>query len=201
MTMINTPMFFAVVPRTFLDKMLALKPDPTTGKPDPEKFKVFAGSHPDNQAQAKFLADHNPPASYTNASYDGIHTFKFINRDNKTTLVCWRFVPQDGEQPLSDAELTSMPTNFLEQVLINRTMQGPVRCAMCHGPDGSGNTAMGKSLGIPNLHSAEVQQQTDARLAEVLANGTSRMPTFKNSLSREDIDTLVAHVRQLAQQH
>jgi catalase len=35
-------------------------------------------------------------------------------------------VPQDGEQPLSDAELTSMPTNFLEQALITRTMQGPV---------------------------------------------------------------------------
>ena len=28
MTMINTPMFFAAMPRTFLDKMLALKPDP-----------------------------------------------------------------------------------------------------------------------------------------------------------------------------
>src|SRR5262245_40678705 len=27
MTMINTPMFFAAVPRTFLDKMLALSPD------------------------------------------------------------------------------------------------------------------------------------------------------------------------------
>ena len=34
MTMINTPMFFAAVPRTFLDKMLTLTPDPTTGKPD-----------------------------------------------------------------------------------------------------------------------------------------------------------------------
>ena len=35
MTMINTPMFFASLPRTFLDKMLALKPDSATGKPDP----------------------------------------------------------------------------------------------------------------------------------------------------------------------
>ena len=44
MTMIDTPMFFAAMPRTFLDKMLALKPDPTTGKPDPEAVKAFAGA-------------------------------------------------------------------------------------------------------------------------------------------------------------
>src|SRR2546430_7822191 len=64
MTMINTPMFFAAMPRTFLDKMLALKPDPATGKPDPETFKAFLDSHPDNRGQAEFLADNNPPASY-----------------------------------------------------------------------------------------------------------------------------------------
>jgi catalase len=63
-TMINTPMFFAAVPRTFLDKMRALKPDPATGKPDPETFKAFLDSHPDNRGQAEFLADNNPPASY-----------------------------------------------------------------------------------------------------------------------------------------
>src|SRR6266446_4552426 len=106
MTMINTPMFFAAVPRTFLDKMRALKPDPATGKPDPETFKAFLDSHPDNRGQAEFLADNNPPASYADSAYYGIHTFKFINRDDKVTLVRWRFVPQDGEKSLTDSELT-----------------------------------------------------------------------------------------------
>src|SRR4051794_33343432 len=87
MTMLNTPMFFATMPRTFVDKILALKPDPATGKPDPEKLKAFVASHPDNRGQAMFLADHHPPASYADSAYFGIHTFKFINRDNATTLV------------------------------------------------------------------------------------------------------------------
>ena len=130
MTMINTLLFFAAMPRTFLDKMRALKPDPATGKPDPETFKAFLDSHPDNRGQAEFLADNNPPASYADSAYYGIHTFKFINRDDKVTLVRWRFVPQDGEKPLSDAELTSMPRDFLEQALINRTRQGSVRWDM-----------------------------------------------------------------------
>ncbi len=35
MTMINTPIFFAIVPKTFLDNLLAAMPDPKTGTPDP----------------------------------------------------------------------------------------------------------------------------------------------------------------------
>jgi len=130
MTMLNTPMFFAAMPKTFLDKMIALKPDPATGKPDPEALKAFAASHPDNTGQATFLADDNPPPSYANTAYYGIHTFKFINKDDQTTLVKWRFVPEDGEKELSDAELASSPPDFLEQALIDRAKQGPVRWDM-----------------------------------------------------------------------
>jgi catalase len=125
MTMINTPMFFAAMPRTFLDKMLALKPDPATGKPDPAALKAFLATHPDAAAQTQFLAANNPPPSYANTAYFGIHTFKFVNAANQITLVRWRFVPRDGERELSDAELTSVPANFLEKELIARTQRGP----------------------------------------------------------------------------
>lgn len=60
-TMLHTPMFFATMPKTFLDKFLALKRIPATGKPDPAKFEAFLGSHSDNAAQAHFLEINNPP--------------------------------------------------------------------------------------------------------------------------------------------
>ena len=129
-TMLNTPMFGAANPQTFLDLMLAIRPDPATGKPDPEKIKAFKSSHPDNQAQADFLASNNPPTSYANSSFWGIHTFKLIDRKNKATLVRWQFVPQDGEKRLSDEELKSAGANFLEKALIDRAQQGPVRWDM-----------------------------------------------------------------------
>ncbi|HMF51319.1 MAG TPA: hypothetical protein VK603_21870, partial [Candidatus Saccharimonadales bacterium] len=43
-------------------------------------------------------------------------------------------------------------------------------CAMCHGADGSGDTAVGKSLKIPDLHSAQVQSQSDAQLAAAISD-------------------------------
>ena len=129
-TMLNTPMFGAANPQTFLDLMLALKADPVTGKPDPERMKAFKASHQDNLAQAQYLASNNPPASYASSAYWGIHTFKAVDRKQRITLVRWQFVPQDGEKRLSDEELKSAGANFLEQALIERAKQGPVRWDM-----------------------------------------------------------------------
>jgi catalase len=130
MTMIHTPMFFAAVPATFLDKFIALAPDPATGKPNPEKFKAFLTHHPDNADQAAFLEDNNPPPSYANCAFYGIHTFKFINGEDKVTLVRFRFVPQDGEKRLSDAETKTMPHDFLQPALAERLRQGPAQWDM-----------------------------------------------------------------------
>jgi catalase len=130
MTMLNTPMFGAASPKTFLDLMQATRPDPATGKPDPEKVKAFKASHPDNLAQADYLAANNPPASYASSAYWGIHTFKFVDEKKKVTLVRWRFVPQDGEKRLNDEEVKTAAPNFLEQAMIARTQQGPARWDM-----------------------------------------------------------------------
>lgn len=130
MTMLNTPIFGAAHPKTFLDLMIAMKPDPVTGKPDPEKIKVFKATHPDNLMQAQFLEANNPPPSYANSSYFGIHAFLFIDHRDQVTPVRWQFEPQDGEQRLTDAELKSSPPDFLENRLIERTKQGPLRWDM-----------------------------------------------------------------------
>ncbi len=130
MTMLNTPVFGAANPQTFYDMLVAKTPDPKTGKPDPEKIKAFKASHPDTKAQAHFMASNNPPSNYFNSAYYGIHTFKFVNVQDQTTLVRWRFVPHDGEKQLSKAKLQSMPANFLEQGLITRADKSPIQWDM-----------------------------------------------------------------------
>jgi mono/diheme cytochrome c family protein len=72
-----------------------------------------------------------------------------------------------------------------------------VHCAMCHGPDGRGNTVISKNAKIPDLHAAAVQQQSDEALAEFVANGKGMIPPFQYSLSSEQIHALVEHVRTL----
>ncbi len=64
MTMLDTPTFFAAMPRTFLDKILALKPDPATGKPDPAALKTaWYQSGPSRYASARMLKPAMPSGS------------------------------------------------------------------------------------------------------------------------------------------
>lgn len=69
-------------------------------------------------------------------------------------------------------------------------------CVSCHGPDGRGS-ATGKSLHAADFHSAQVQQQSDAQLAGVIAEGRGNMPPFGTRLSKDQIDALVKYIRTL----
>jgi catalase len=129
-TMLNTPLFGAANPNTFNDMIIAAKPDPKTGKPDPEKLKAFLATHPDAMAQAAFLSSRNPPKNYFNATFYSIHTFKFIDPKGATHLIKWRFVPHDGEKALTDAELKAAPHDFLERGLIDRVAKSPAQWDM-----------------------------------------------------------------------
>lgn len=129
-TMLNVPVFGAATPNSFYDGVVANTPDPATGKPDPEKLTAYKVSHPDAKALGDYLAQNNPVASYANSDFYSVHTFKFINQKNQTTLVKWRFVPQDGVKRLSDEDLKTAPARFLDQDIMTKTQSGPVKWDM-----------------------------------------------------------------------
>lgn len=129
-TMINTPVFGVATPQAFLEQVQASVPDPATGKPDPEKIKAFKAAHPENRAQSEYLDKNNPPPSFADSAYFSIHTFKFMAQGDKPTLVRWRFVPQGGEKHLSDAQLKSMPADFLQKEMLDRIGKAPARWDM-----------------------------------------------------------------------
>ena len=74
------------------------------------------------------------------------------------------------------------------------------KCAMCHGPDGSAQTAMGKNLKIRDLHSADVQKQSDTDLKTVIPKGKGKMPAFEAKLTADQIDQLVGYIREIGKQ-
>jgi len=69
------------------------------------------------------------------------------------------------------------------------------KCAMCHGPDGAGQTPMGKNLKLRSLGAADVQKQTDADLTKVIADGKGKMPAYKGKLTPADIDAVLDFIR------
>ena len=124
-TMIDAPIFATASPASFRDLLVAAKPDPRTGQPDPEKLKAYFATHPDAMAGTELASHHMPTANYYQATYFSIHTFKFIDAKSTEHMVKWRFVPRDGTKEMTAAEMKAAPRDFLEKNLIERTRKGP----------------------------------------------------------------------------
>lgn len=71
------------------------------------------------------------------------------------------------------------------------------KCVMCHGADGSGNTPSGKALKAKDLRAADTQAKTDEQLTQVVTGGRNKMPAFGQKLKPDQIQELVAYIRQL----
>lgn len=68
-------------------------------------------------------------------------------------------------------------------------------CAKCHGPDGTGNTVVGKAVGAKDLGSAEAKKLTDAEIRTQIDQGKGNMPPFGGTLNKAQIDSLIPIVR------
>ncbi|HTJ78848.1 MAG TPA: cytochrome c [Rariglobus sp.] len=74
-------------------------------------------------------------------------------------------------------------------------------CQKCHGADGKGETAIGKKLHLKDYTDAAVQaKMTDEEMSKTISegiveNGKTKMKPFKETLTKEEINDLVTHVR------
>jgi cytochrome c6 len=68
------------------------------------------------------------------------------------------------------------------------------QCAVCHAADGAGSTT-GKALKVPDLRSEAVQKMTTAQMETQISDGKNNMPPFKSTLSKAQIESVVAYVR------
>ncbi len=71
------------------------------------------------------------------------------------------------------------------------------KCVMCHGADGSGDTAMGKKVNAADLRDAKIQSKKDDELAATVNKGKNKMPAFEEKLEPEQIKAVIAFIRTL----
>jgi mono/diheme cytochrome c family protein len=91
--------------------------------------------------------------------------------------------------------LTSAPTAFAFQSVKSLYAS---KCAVCHGNDGSANTAKGKELKVRNFHSEEFKKMPDAKALEVLSKGKGKMEGYEKTLGKEKVEQLLAYCRELS---
>ncbi|MGA8109038.1 MAG: cytochrome c [Acidobacteriaceae bacterium] len=71
------------------------------------------------------------------------------------------------------------------------------KCAMCHGPDGTAATPMGKMMKIPSFKDPAVVKESDAALIAVTKDGKGKMPAYNGKLTDAQIKEVVSFIRTL----
>jgi catalase len=94
--MINLRVFTDSTPQGFYDRLLASKPLPETGKPDPQKMKAFLDRHPETVAAMKLIKQSPSTAGFSDSTFYGLNAFFFTNSAGATVPVRWSLIPQDA---------------------------------------------------------------------------------------------------------
>ena len=108
-------------------------------------------------------------------------------------ILATTFLTLSLSAPLA-ARMSSPPSPALQSVKSVYTS----KCAVCHGNDGSANTAKGKELKVRNLRSEEFKKMSDAKAMEVLLKGKGKMEGYEKTLGKEKLDQLLAYCRELS---
>ena len=119
--MVNLPVFPVNSPEAFYDQLLASKPDPATGKPDPTAMAAFLAKYPATAAAMAVLKQHPPTTGFADSTFSSLSTFLFVAGSGARTPVRWMFVPKQKALPV----VMSGP-NDLFDALVRQLERGPL---------------------------------------------------------------------------
>jgi catalase len=92
------------------------------------RFPVFLAKHPDAipglRANLEAL---KPPKSYATRRYFPIHAFKWVNADGDEQYVRYTWLPDAGEQTISQGEAKEAGADYLQEEMVERLANGPAR--------------------------------------------------------------------------
>jgi catalase len=122
---ISVPFFTARTPEDFVDYVKLARRDPDTGQPDMAAIGAFLEQHPETAAALGAAGALPPPASWLAVTYNGIHAFRWTAADGTASWVRTRWVPDSGEESLTDEEAQRRDRDYLAEDLRVRLAASP----------------------------------------------------------------------------
>jgi catalase len=89
----NIPVFPVNSAEGFYEQLVASKPDPATGKPDPAAMKEFLARHPETARAVAIIKARPASAGFADSTYNSLDTFRLVNSAGASVPVRWAAVP------------------------------------------------------------------------------------------------------------
>ncbi|MDH4566229.1 catalase family peroxidase [Pseudomonas sp. BN414] len=118
------PVLPVATPEAFYEQVLASRPDPATGKPDPAKMQAFFAAHPESTAFRQWAQTAKPSNSFANVAYNGVNAFLLLDAAGNAQFVRWSVQPETPFESIGEA---GNDPEFLSHDLQQRLSKGPLR--------------------------------------------------------------------------
>jgi catalase len=87
------PVFPVNTAAGFYEQVLASKPDPETGKPNPAAMKQFLDRHPEAARAIALIRAHKPTAGFADSTFNSLDAFRLVNAGGTSVPVRWAVTP------------------------------------------------------------------------------------------------------------
>jgi catalase len=125
--MVNLPIFPFATPQAFYDQMLALAPDPATGKPDPQRAQTFFAKYPETAKALKIIQGGSMSSGFENSTFNSLNAFVFIDDKGGKVWGRWSFEPVQPVTQINPAQSKASGTNYLFDALIASVHRHPLQ--------------------------------------------------------------------------
>jgi catalase len=124
--MISLPVFPFRTPEAFYEQLVASRPDPATGKPDPAALKAFIDRHPETARVMALVGSQPPAAGFDTTSFHGLNAFVFTDASGRSTPVRFILAPVQVAGAAGDSP-GARDKNYLFDALIAQIHRQPLR--------------------------------------------------------------------------
>ncbi|HWT37678.1 MAG TPA: catalase family peroxidase [Paraburkholderia sp.] len=121
----STPVFTVHTPGQFYQQLVASRPDPQTGKPDPAKLKAFYAAHAETRPFQEWIKTHPASSGLADSAYYSINAFRFVDAGGREHAVRWSVEPDMPYAPVDPQEKSD--PDFLSKQLGTQLERGNLR--------------------------------------------------------------------------
>jgi catalase len=122
----DIPVFPVNTAQSFNEQLLASKPDPRTGQPDPQAMKAFLHRHPETARALAIIGARALTPGFANSTFNSLDAFRLVDEGGRPTPVRWAAVPVDP--PADDAKAPRRVSgNYLFDDLIAQIRRHPLK--------------------------------------------------------------------------
>lgn len=158
----NIPVFAVNSARGFYEQLLASKPDPATGKPNPAAVREFLARHPETVRALALIKNRRVFSGFADSTFNSLDAFRLVNAAGVSTPVRWATIPMQEFTPGQGAEGAHLDKNYLFDDLIASIHRQPLQWRLVFTLGQSGDRTDDATLPWP-----EDRRHVDAGLVSI----------------------------------